>query len=477
LKSIQDLHNRITELEHAIAKERRRWLTIENLPIAAVYTDGTNLELNPAAERIIGYRTAEIPSLDAWFRTLYPDNYREMVEIHAEAKSAGFPEPKTFALRRQGGEIRWVEFSACATPDGEVWLLNDVTERRRTEETLSDRTAEISMYLESASQGIVTVSEDGIIQMVNARTEEMFGFRREELLGQQLEILLPERYRGRHQLHRASYFHEPRVRPMGAGLELAGRRKDGSEFPIEIGLSFVRTKQGVVAMGLVTDATMFKRAQQKETQLKEIHHRVKNNLQIVSSLLGLQSRSSQDEEARKMFQESQNRVQSMALLHERLYQSENLNEIECREYVTQLAAYLFRSYGVSSSRVKLEIFLDDLWLSMDQAVPSGLIINELVSNSLKHAFPQGNGGEIRIEMRKTPAETILLRVCDTGAGLPKDVNLWKARSLGLRLVRTLASQLNARVDVRNESGTEVEVEFSAGPAEPPGETEGQSQGT
>ncbi|MGH9672519.1 MAG: sensor histidine kinase [Bryobacteraceae bacterium] len=469
MKSIQDLHNRITELEHAVAKERRRRLTVENLPAGAVYTDGTNIELNPAAERIIGYRTAEIPSLDAWFRTLYPDNHRDIVQIYDEARSAGFPEPKTFALRRKGGEIRWVEFAASATPDGEVWMLTDVTERRRTEEILGERSAEISMYLESASQGIVTVSEGGIIQMVNARTEEMFGFRREELLGKELEILLPERYRGRHHLHRASYFHEPRVRPMGVGLELAGRRKDGSEFPIEIGLSFVRTKQGVVAMGLVTDMTMFKRARQKETQLKEIHHRVKNNLQVVSSLLGLQSRSSQDGEVRKMFQESQNRVQSMALLHERLYESENLNEIDCREYVTQLAAYLFRSYGVSSSRVKLEISLDDLWLNMDQAVPSGLIINELVSNSLKHAFPQGNRGEIRIEMRKTPAETILLRVCDTGAGLPKDVNLWKARSLGLRLVRTLASQLNARVSIRNEPGTEVEIEFSAGPADPPGE--------
>jgi PAS domain S-box-containing protein len=384
------------------------------------------------------------------------------VALYKHSKETGFRSPQTLHIRRKDGTIAWVEFAAYSTPEGEAWMLYDVTARQRAEAELAERSGELTAYLESASQGIITVNEAGLIQMVNARTEELFGYGREELIGMELEKLLPERYRIRHQFHRTGYFNEPRVRPMGAGLDLAGRRKDGTEFPLELGLSFVRTRQGTVAIGLITDLTQLKRAQQKETQLKEIHHRVKNNLQVVSSLLGLQSRTSHDEDVRKMFQESQNRVQSMALLHERLYRSDNLNDIDCRQYVGQLAAYLFRSYGVSLSRVQLRSSIDDILLNMDHAVPCGLVINELVSNALKHAFPQSERGEIRIEMKKTSAGTILLRVSDTGVGLPKELNLGKARSLGLRLVRTLAGQLNARVDVSSENGTQVEIEFPTG---------------
>jgi len=294
---------------------------------------------------------------------------------------------------------------------------------------------------------------------VTPATETMFGYPRAELIGREIEMLLPESIRHLHRRHRDDYFAGPKVRPMGHGLELAGRRRDGSEFPVEIGLSYVSTAGGMVAMGLITDITERRRAEEKEVLIKEIHHRVKNNLQVVSSLLGLQSRASQDEGIRKMFMESQNRIHSMALLHERLYQSENLSEIDCQEYVKQLSAHLFRSYGVSSSRVQVDIQIDDLRMNMDTAVPCGLIINELVSNALKHAFPDGRRGRIQIEMHRTVDRRVRLSVADTGAGLPKDVNLWNAQSMGLRLVRTLAGQLEASVDVRSEGGTQVELTF------------------
>jgi two-component sensor histidine kinase len=200
---------------------------------------------------------------------------------------------------------------------------------------------------------------------------------------------------------------------------------------------------------------------EKEALLKEIHHRVKNNLQVVSSLLGLQSRSVADPEMRKMFRESQNRIHSMALLHECLYQSENLSQVNFPDYIRELAAHLFHSYGIAPERIHLRTNLDRLALNLDAAVPCGLIVNELVSNSLKYAFPDGREGEIRIELRELKNGVTQLIVADDGVGLRSDLDWTTTKSLGLRLVRTLAQQLGAKVEVSSQAGTEVQVTFAA----------------
>ncbi len=212
---------------------------------------------------------------------------------------------------------------------------------------------------------------------------------------------------------------------------------------------------------MVNDERIRASLREKEALLKEIHHRVKNNLQVVSSLLGLQSRAVLDPETRKMFQESQNRIHSMALLHESLYQSHSLSEINFPEYIRQLAAHLFNSYGVAADRIHLRTDLESLSLHLDAAVPCGLIINELVSNSLKYAFPDGRTGEIRIELRGTSDGATRLLVADDGIGLTADIDWENTRSLGLRLVRTLAQQLGAKIEVNSRAGTEVRLAFAA----------------
>jgi two-component sensor histidine kinase len=162
-----------------------------------------------------------------------------------------------------------------------------------------------------------------------------------------------------------------------------------------------------------------------------------------------------------MFQESQNRIHSMALLHESLYQSHSLSQINFPEYIRQLAAHLFHSYGVAADRIHLRTDLDNLLLHLDAAMPCGLIINELVSNSLKYAFPDGRKGEIRIELREYADRTARLVVADNGVGLTADVDWVNTRSLGLRLVRTLAQQLNAKIEVNSSAGMEVRLAFAA----------------
>jgi two-component sensor histidine kinase len=200
---------------------------------------------------------------------------------------------------------------------------------------------------------------------------------------------------------------------------------------------------------------------QRETMLREIHHRVKNNMQVMSSLLSLQSRAASNPEISKMLEENQNRIQSMALLHEILYQSEDLAVVDFSKYLRRMVDHLFRSYGVDNRQIRLRTALDSVGLELDDALPSGLLISEVVSNSLKHGFPEGRKGEVRILLRRQSPATVLLVVSDNGVGFPDNLDWRKSRSLGLRLVQVLAQQLRGNLDIQSEDGTQVKLVFSA----------------
>jgi len=201
--------------------------------------------------------------------------------------------------------------------------------------------------------------------------------------------------------------------------------------------------------------------QQRETLLREIHHRVKNNMQVMSSLLSLQARAALNPETRRMLEDNQNRIQSMALLHEILYQSEDLAMVDFPKYVLRTVDNLFRSCGVKDGQIRLHTELDQLALELDDALPFGLLISEVVSNSLKHAFPPGRSGEVSVFLHQQSDTTISLRLLDDGIGLPAELDWSTTRSLGLRLVRALAQQLRGNLEVRSQGGTEVRLTFQA----------------
>ncbi len=198
--------------------------------------------------------------------------------------------------------------------------------------------------------------------------------------------------------------------------------------------------------------------QEKEVLLREINHRVKNNLQIVSSMLSLQSRNIHDEQALGVFQESQDRIKAMALIHEKLYQSEDLARIDFGEYVQSLVGDLSTSYQIRPDEIEMKIEVDQTFLGIDTAIPCGLIINELVSNSLKHAFPEGRRGKININIRSAGQEHTIA-VCDDGVGFPRDIDIEHTETLGLRLVKALTDQLGGTLDLDSSSGTTVVVAF------------------
>ena len=195
--------------------------------------------------------------------------------------------------------------------------------------------------------------------------------------------------------------------------------------------------------------------------LKEIHHRVKNNLQIISSLLKLQSRSITDKQTLSIFSESQSRIRTMALIHESLYQSNDLSRVNFAEYITKLVTNLFRSYEINSSNIKPVVNIDDnVYLEIDIAVPCGLIINELISNSLKYAFPWGEKGKIKIALHSSNERDLTLIVSDNGVGIPKDLDLHQTKTLGLQLVINLVEQLEGDLKINSDNGTEFIITFT-----------------
>jgi two-component sensor histidine kinase len=197
--------------------------------------------------------------------------------------------------------------------------------------------------------------------------------------------------------------------------------------------------------------------------LKEIHHRVKNNMQVISSLLNLQSEQIEDPKYIEMFNDSRNRIKSMALVHEKLYQSKDLTNINFGDYVRSLIDGLFVFYNINPANISTEIKVQDIRLAIDIAIPCGLIINELISNSLKYAFPEGRSGEIKIifnQININGDKGYDLVISDNGIGIPENFDIKKTRSLGLQLVINLVEhQLQGKIDLTKTNGTEFHIYF------------------
>lgn len=224
-------------------------------------------------------------------------------------------------------------------------------------------------------------------------------------------------------------------------------------------LQFVSTQIGIAIERKQNEEQIKASLKEKEVLLKEIHHRVKNNLQIISSLLNLQTNQISDERALEMFRDSQNRVRTMALIHEKLYRSMDLARINFAEYVQNLAKALYRSYSKNLALIEMEVNVEEVLLDIDTAIPCGLIITELVSNSLKHAFPDGSKGRVGIRLNSVADNRMNLTVYDNGVGLPPSLQFEHTDSLGLQLVSTLTAQLEGELKVSSTGGTAVSIVF------------------
>jgi two-component sensor histidine kinase len=262
--------------------------------------------------------------------------------------------------------------------------------------------------------------------------------------------------------------------------EIVNKRRDGSLYTEEMTVTPVQDEQGQPTRFIAIKQDITERAQAaaqireslrvKEILLKEIHHRVKNNMQIIISLLNLQADYIHDPPARELFRESQDRIRSMALVHEKLYQSPDLAQVDFSEYIYSLGASLFRSTHADADAIAFTTQVDNVRLGIDQAIPCGLIINELLINCLKHAFPAGaplppwrtaaQPKQIRVEFYRT-AEQYVLIISDNGVGLPAGMDWRATESLGMQLVVGLVSQLSGVLQVDSSAGASFKITFPA----------------
>jgi PAS domain S-box-containing protein len=318
---------------------------------------------------------------------------------------------------------------------------------------------------EALNDAVFTLDAQGRFTFGNAAGERLTGYRLEEMLGHPFaDFVAPEdlpRLVDRFQRAIAGESISPHV-------EVEMVKKDSRRVPVELSMANLILDGRIAGrVGVARDITERRRVdtqikaslQEKEVLLKELHHRVKNNLQIISSLLNLQSKYIKDPHALRMFSDSQSRIKSMASVHEILYQSKDIARIDFSEYIRNLMIQLYRSYGDHSKTVAFEINVQDVMLDVDTAVTCGLIINELVSNSLKYAFPDRNSGKICIDASVNNFDILSLIVYDNGIGFPKDVGLDVIDSLGLKLVVALSNQLSGSIELDNTNGTMFKIIF------------------
>ncbi len=318
-------------------------------------------------------------------------------------------------------------------------------------------------YLHKYANDIIFLADgDHRIVEANERAGAVYGYRPEEMKGLRVPDLRAPQSRPQFEATMREA-----ERQGGLVFETLHQRRDGTVFPVEVSLRILIIDGVRYHQAIIRDVSERKKVEdrildtlrEKDVLLREIHHRVKNNMQVISSLLSLQSERFPDAAVREAFRESRDRIKSMALVHEKLYQTKDLSRIDFSDYIKSLTSFLFRTYQTDETRIVLKLDLDRTSLDINAAIPCGLILNELILNALKHAFPGDRKGEIAVGLHESEGGSIRLTVRDNGIGFPEGVDIAHTDTLGLQIISLLTDQLDGRVEVRRNGGTVFTLSF------------------
>ncbi|OLP17956.1 hypothetical protein BST81_12955 [Leptolyngbya sp. 'hensonii'] len=341
---------------------------------------------------------------------------------------------------------------------GHLWQYRDVTEREKSERSLKRQLAAV----EAAIDGIAILGADDRYIYLNDAHVRLFGYETPaDLIGRTWQEL--------YQPEEIERFQREIFPVLGRDRhwqgEATARRRNGSTFAEEVSLTLIEGGGLVCVCRDITDRKIAEEQlksslQEKEILLKEIHHRVKNNLLVVSSLLDWQIDYLQDVAVIKIFEESQHRIQSMALIHEKLYRSENLAEINFSDYLETLARQLLFSFNLNDERIEFSVELEPVFLNIETATPCGLIVSELISNVFEHAFPDQSKGQLWLKVSANDRKQITITIKDNGVGFPDNLDFRNTQSLGLQLVCLLTQQLEGKIQMHQDNGTIFHLTFS-----------------
>jgi PAS domain S-box-containing protein len=447
-------------------RERLRALSA-SAPVGIFETDASalhNLYSNQRMQEIFGLTAREI--IDGhWRRLIHPEDRAKVMAAWKAAhrqRAAIFVECRIVPANRS---TRWVKLLASPMLDthgrttGFVGTVDDVTESHVMMEALRESENKHRSVVINLKEVVFQTDAAGLWAFLNPAWTEITGFTVGESLGTLfLDYVHPD------DRERNQRLFTPLIqrRKEYCRHEVRYLTKDGGFRWIEVfaRLSLDEADRIIGTTGTLNDITARKEAEdriaaslrEKELLLKEVNHRVKNNMQVICSLLNLQAGQVEDAAVREMFAEAQNRIASMALVHEKLYQSSDLGQIDFADYLRELTDNLKGLQGSRTRNIRLELATPPLRLGIDTAIPCGLIINELVTNAYKHAFPNDGVGRVAIALERVNGSQLRLEVTDDGRGLPPGFDLQQTRSLGLKLVNTLARQLRGTLEVQSGRG-------------------------
>ncbi len=470
---VRDISER-KKTEETLMESREMYKTlVETSPDAVTMADleGNFTYVSQRTLEIHGYDSTEELIGESAFVLIAPEDREKAAEnVKKTIQEGAVKNYECTLLRKDGtqfiGEINGSLIKdAKGNPKALIGITRDITERKKAEQELSDSEKKFRSVVENANDAIYIITSKGF-EYVNSAFERLTGFTSEEVCREAFnfwDIIHPDdvkMIKDREDARRKG-------KEVPSRYEFRIQSKDGSIKSVEPATVQIGEKGEVKVMGILRDVTDRKLAEEKvkaslnekNVLLREIHHRVKNNMQIISSLLRLQSRLIRDDKLNEMFKESQNRIRSMALIHEKLYQTEDFTKINFAEYIRSLTVHLFHTYRVNPNIIRMNTDVRNVYLDINKAIPCGLIINELVSNSLKHAFPDNKKGEICIKLSSNKQRKIKLTVSDDGIGLPKSVSLNEPETLGLQLVSDLIHQIEGTIKLERANGTTFHFSF------------------
>jgi PAS domain S-box-containing protein len=499
-----------TEEALRVSEEKHR-LVVENANEAIVVAQDGHIKFfnSKLMEFTTGYLPEELIHTP-FTAFIHPEDRPMVMERHLKRlKGEVCPQVYTFRILDKGGRVTWVEINAIRINWEEkpaiLFFLSDISERKQAQDRLAESEQRYRQLVKHAPAGIYQIDyvSSRFID-VNDVMCEYTGYSKDEFLALSVLDILTEESKKQF-VDRAKKVQAGE--PIPETAEFKVKAKNGSEFwvlvntrvnyeheqPVSatvIAHNISERRQAEAELEkyrlhleeLVNERTVELTAvngqlqleiaereraevqikaslKEKEVLLREIHHRVKNNLQVISSLLNLHSSHLKDQQLQAILQDSQHRVRSMALIHQKLYQSASLAQIDFGEYMLELATYLFRAQDAHARGISLNIRADNIFFDIDKAMPCGLIVNELVSNSLKHAFPSGRPGQICLELHSGPEYLVTLTVADNGVGFPPGLDFRDTESLGLQLVNSLVNQLDGCVELRSEAGVHFTITF------------------